>query len=569
MTFRHLGLVVLCAWQAVIAAPIEPQVVVPGGWIEGVRDDDGLKRYLGVPYAAPPVGDRRWAPTSSVTAWEGVRPAREHGPQCLQPEPLNPFYASNRRNQSEDCLTLNVWTRATSTDARLPVMVWFHGGALLEGAGELYPGDALTRKGVILVTVNYRLGPLGFFAHPELSEEGGGYSGNQGYRDQIASLEWVRDHIEGFGGDPSNVTIFGESAGSWAVNVLQASPLARSLFHKAIGQSGARLLPLSELRQDRPWARSAEDRGLNLADQWARSRGASLAELRGISGREIIAGYEASPELFWDFDALTIVDGEVLEEQIYTTLAAGRQADIPLLLGSNEDEGIAFDVDMLEPETAAQIDYRSKLEAAIKTQLPELEFVQRDALYPSDDRLAARESYIRFQTDVAFTQPLRQWAELMVNVPSPAYLYWWDWHPVIRFPGVERQPTVIAAEASPHPPIAVAARRVTSSRTDLAAFHAAEIPYVFGTLGPAGSFAFEVEDLPRERRLSDLMMTLWSEFARTGVPSAPGVPVWPEFTPGRRNIMVLGRDIYVAMGIRQREVDAIAAAFERRRLAIE
>lgn len=562
------ALVLLSEW--VIAAPVPERVTVTGGVIEGRRESGGLSRYLGIPYAAPPVGVHRWAPPAPVKPWKGVRPAREYGPQCLQPRPLNRFYVTPRGNQSEDCLSLNVWTRATSTDAGLPVIVWIHGGALVEGASGLYPGDVLTQKGVVLVTVNYRLGPLGFFAHPALSAEGGGYSGNQGYRDQLAALHWVRNNIRAFGGDPDNVTVAGESAGAWGVNVLQASPLARGLFHKAIGQSGARFLPLPELRRDRPWAKSAEARGIELAQQWTGRRNASLRELREMPGRAIVTIYEANPEELWDFDALTIIDGEVLEEQVHATFAGGRQADVPVLLGSNEDEASTFDTDMLDPVTAAGLEYRKRLEAVIEAVLPELNPVLRDALYPTDDRLTARESYIRFQTDVFFTQPIRRWARLMANVRSEAYLYWWNWQPAVRFSGNERRPAPgPSRELDPMPGEDQAGHCSTDNLIDFGAFHAAEIPYLFGKLDENTSFGFTIEDLPRERRFSELMMTLWSEFARSGVPTAPDLPAWPAFTPENPVLMVLGRDLYVARAVRQREVEAIEAAYDRRRGKVE
>ena len=204
-----LAVVLGAATIQAVASPVNERVAVEGGWIEGVADTDGLKRYLGIPYAAAPVKERRWAPPAPVEAWPGVLGAGRYRSKCVQPKEPNEFYraggATPGDSMDEDCLHLNVWTRATSTDDRLPVMVWIHGGALVWGAGELYPGDELARMGVVIVTINYRLGPFGFFAHPELTEENNGQSGNQGYLDQIAALRWVRDNIRNFGGDPGNV----------------------------------------------------------------------------------------------------------------------------------------------------------------------------------------------------------------------------------------------------------------------------------------------------------------------------------------------------------------------------
>ena len=199
-------------------------VEIENGSIKGVQEGN-LKKYLGIPYAEAPLGDLRWASAKPALNWEGIKSAESNSKICFQPKQMADFYdrVPDINNMSEDCLTLNVWTRAKNADEKLPVMVWFHGGALVWGSGSEYPGDALTKHGVILVTVNYRLGPFGFFSHPELSIETGS-SGNQGFSDQIQSLKWVKENISQFGGDPNNITIFGESAGSWSVNVLQASP---------------------------------------------------------------------------------------------------------------------------------------------------------------------------------------------------------------------------------------------------------------------------------------------------------------------------------------------------------
>jgi len=213
------------------ATPLGAMVAVTGGSVEGlVSGSDDLKQYHGIPYAAPPLGSLRWAPPAPVVPWTGVRDATRPGMACTQPVGTGERFYDARPDfaQGEDCLTLNVWTRAENASARLPVMVWVHGGALMNGAGAAYDGTRLTGKGVVLVTINYRLGPFGFFAHPELSaEHPAGVSGNQGLRDQLAALRWVQDNIVRFGGDPDNVTIFGESAGSLSMSLLQATPLDR------------------------------------------------------------------------------------------------------------------------------------------------------------------------------------------------------------------------------------------------------------------------------------------------------------------------------------------------------
>ena len=211
---------------------IKTTLAVTGGMIRGRVRENGLKEYLGIPYAAPPVAELRWQPPKRPPGWNDEYDATKKRPPCMQPSSLSPFYDRAYTEMSEDCLTLNVWTRAEHTSDKLPVMVWIHGGALVMGSGADYDGTALTRKGIVLITINYRLGPFGFYAHPELSSESvTGHSGNQGFRDQIAALQWVNANVTAFGGDPENVTIFGESAGSWSMSVMQASPLSRGLFH--------------------------------------------------------------------------------------------------------------------------------------------------------------------------------------------------------------------------------------------------------------------------------------------------------------------------------------------------
>src|SRR5215510_5235571 len=232
--------------QSVITNAFNETIRVEGGLISGVIEE-GIRSYKGIPFAAPPVGDLRWKPPQPVLKWEGVRNCDAFGPECPQaPYPAGSIYALPPQKQSEDCLFLNVWTAAKEGE-KLPVMVWIHGGSLTRGSGSnrVYDGTSFAKKGVVLVTINYRLGPLGYLAHPELTAESPQRSsGNYGVLDQIAALKWVQKNIAAFGGDPARVTIFGESAGSWSVNVLVASPLARGLFHRAIGESGGSFGPM-------------------------------------------------------------------------------------------------------------------------------------------------------------------------------------------------------------------------------------------------------------------------------------------------------------------------------------
>ena len=537
-----LALLLGVATIQAVASPVNERVKVEGGWIEGVADTDGLKRYLGVPYAAAPVNERRWAPPAPVEAWPGVLGA-DRFRSCFEPNKSDTsdfwFAATPRDLMDEDCLHLNVWTRATSTDDRLPVMVWIHGGGLMEGAGALYPGDELTKMGVVLVTINYRLGVFGFFAHPELTEENNGHSGNQGYLDQIAALRWVRDNISNFGGDAGNVTIFGESAGSMSTNVLQASPIARGLFHKVIGQSGARFLPLTYLKQPTSYAPSAEAWGQKMARAFAGGEVLDLASLRKLPAKAIMRRLGAIDEVAkWEW--FTIVDGFVLPESVHDIFSQGKQADVPVLIGSNADEASPFHPDMLadllDPQIATRPDYRSlmaeKVAAVGQPNVPEVG-EQAYEHYPVSTPERARQSYIDFVTDYLFTQPMRVWADMMARIKGDVYLYWWNWHPSIQ------------------------------GNTRLKAFHVAEVPYILGNLGLLNQG--KIDDLPEERRFSTLMMQIWTNFAKTGNPSVEGLIEWPVYSADNPEMLVLGPRIYRVEGLRAAEVKLITDAFEDRR----
>lgn len=247
---------------------------VDGGFISGAIED-GVRVFKGIPFAAPPIGDLRWKPPHPVEDWDGVRECTEFGFQCPQPDySRSSFYWREPYPQSEDCLTLNIWTTDSDSRANRPVMVWIHGGGLARGfsGDQRFNGASLAKKGVVLVTINYRLGPLGYLAHPELTEESEhGSSGNYGVLDQIAALKWVQRNIPAFGGDPDRVTIFGESAGSWSVNTLVATPLAEGLFHRAIGESGASFGPMTHLDTSPGELSSAHDMGLALAKACGRT----------------------------------------------------------------------------------------------------------------------------------------------------------------------------------------------------------------------------------------------------------------------------------------------------------
>ena len=510
---------------------IQTKLEVDGGQIEGM-EKGSLKQYLGIPYAAPPVGELRWSPPQPLNPWSGVKDASVNSKICHQPKQPTEFYdrGPDQSTMSEDCLTLNVWTRADTAEANLPVMVWMHGGALVWGSGSEYKGEELTKRDVILVTVNYRLGPFGFFAHQELSDENNGYSGNQGFRDQIAALEWVQANISNFGGNPENVTIFGESAGSWSVSVLQASPLSQGLFHKVIGQSGARLLPLTHLTTATDYSDSALEHGLNLAQIISDKKNTSLDDLRDIPAEEIINKVEQDPVYSTTFDTLTIIDGEVLPEAISAIFAKGKQANTPVLIGSTADEATTFDPKMLAPEFAQSLKYSELITTSINQMIPKVDKKIFD-YYPINNEETAKESWINFTTDVMFTAPMQDWGNLMSTVDSQAYLYIWDHHPKVN------------------------------GTTKFKAFHAAEVPYVFG-----GMDMFDIDLTEEDIVLSNNMMDIWTNFAKTGNPSLPGVFTWPPFNSSSQKYLSIGVVIKEKQNLRSEKVSLINEGYNRSRI---
>jgi para-nitrobenzyl esterase len=366
--------------------PGAPQTEVREGALAGT-EREGVERYLGIPFAAPPVGDRRWQEPAAPTPWMGVRDATTYGPACAQIDRSGELGYP----VSEDCLTLNVWAPVAHAKP-LPVMVWIHGGGHMWGSGReaKFEGTALAKKGVVLVTINYRLGVLGFMAHPELTAESPHHaSGNYGILDQVAALEWVRDNIAAFGGDPGNVTIFGESAGAGAVNILQASPLAKGLFHRAIGESTSQMDPDGGMvgRQD---LASAGELGVAFGVKLGAS---SLAELRAMPVDKLLS----VPAFFWP----TENDGYVLPDLVYNIFAKGAQNDVPTLVGSNSFEGSTIPRDWVNHAPTEQAEF--------------------DALYAGAPDVLAQSA-----TDAVQWQ-MRVWAALQAKTGrAPAYLYWFD-----------------------------------------------------------------------------------------------------------------------------------------------
>jgi para-nitrobenzyl esterase len=499
-------------------------VQVDGGLISGTAAD-GVRSFKGIPFAAPPVGELRWKAPRPVVAWKGIRQCDAFGPQCPQAlYPTGSMYYSPPQKQSEDCLYLNVWTAANPNDKR-PVMVWIHGGALTRGSGanRVYDGTALAKKGVVLVTINYRLGPLGYLAHPELTSESPQHSsGNYGVLDQIAALKWVQKNIAGFGGDPNRVTIFGESAGSWSVNALVASPLAKGLFHRAIGESGGSFGPGTYLREDRNALPSAERIGV----AFAKALGAdSLKTMRAVPADKIIEVFNNDPE-GKKFRTQPNVDGWVLPDEIRNIFAKGKQNDVPVIVGSNANEMTTLTVPANVPKTIE--DYRKRVEPLYGGMVKEL-----DAVYPvrsADDVVAA---YLGGLRDVTFTLPMRTWARMTSTGRSGAYLYFFS-------------------HVAPNP-----------NSKYLGAYHASEIAYVFNNLNRQNALLQEIDF-----KLADVMSTYWVNFATTGDPNGKGLPTWMPYDSEAEPYLDFGDAVQLRNHLLQDQLDFLER-FQKRRLSPE
>ena len=487
-SFCIAAILALGGWF-VSSAAIEEPVQIDSGLVSGIAGSDADARvFRGIPYAAPPVGNLRWRAPQPVAHWDGVRKADQFGAMCMQSAFRGPNPAANPPKISEDCLFLNVWTAATSASERRPVMVWIHPGGYQTGSGSApgYDGEALAKKGVVLVTINYRLGVFGFFSHPELSKESENHaSGNYGLMDQVAALQWVQKNIAGFGGDPKRVTVFGDSAGSSSISNLMGSPRAKGLFQRAVGESGAWMgISLAPTRT----LTDAEQAGVKMAEAL---HAQSLEDLRAISAEDLLKGGRGGGP---------VIDGWFLPEDVGTVFAEGKQNDVPLLAGSNKDEGTFF----LQPTTAAKFIERSRARFGD----------QADAflkLYPAgSDEEANASQLAAFRDELAFV--MRVWARAQTKTGhSKAFLYYFT--------------------HEPPPPVGSTSRGGLGS----GATHGAEAQYIFQNL--LGSRAWT--DL--DHQVSDTLSSYWVNFATKGDPNGKGLAKWPAFKDKKSDRpMVLG-----------------------------
>jgi len=479
---RALAVVVATWMSSAAAAPLGPIVHAPAGAARGETKGE-LHVFKGLPYALPPIGSRRWQPPVPMPAWQGVREATSFGPACYQPaNDSGGIYAWKAMPMSEDCLSLNIWAPATAR--RAPVLVWIHGGALSTGwSGDtLYDGTALAERGVVVVSINYRLGVLGYLAHPGLSAESPqGISGNYGLLDQIAALHWVKNNIAAFGGDASNVTVAGESAGALSVMYLMASPSARGLFAKAIAQS-AYMISTPELREARFGSAPAEAIGTALLGKLGAK---DVAELRAMDAAELTAAVVHA-----GYAPFGTIDGRILPRQLVEVFDRGDQARVPLLVGFNSGE--IRSLRMLAPPLPADA---PTYVALIRDRYADL----TDAflkLYPPTD---LEQSVLSTARDAMYGWTAERLATKQTALGESAFLYYFD-H---GYPAAD--------DAGLH------------------GFHASELPYVFGT--PDGTPALwpKVPAGPAELKLSAAMSAYWAVFARDGVPDAAGQPRWQPY----------------------------------------
>jgi para-nitrobenzyl esterase len=480
-----LSLAALAVACASLPALAQPVVQAPAGTVSG-QSVDGVDAFRGIPYAQAPTGWRRWKPPAALSPWRGTREAVAFGPACHQPvaRGTSIYAAAEAPKMSEDCLSLNIWRPQGAEKA--PVFVWIHGGSLMYGSSSetMYDGARMAAsQGMVVVTINYRLGVLGWLAHPELSAESrGNVSGNYGLMDQVAALKWVQANIAAFGGDPDNVTIAGESAGALSVMYLMASPEARGLFHRAVAQS-AYMISTPELRSSRYGDVPAEGLGFWLQGKLGR---AGLAEMRAMDAQELtVAAQQAG------YAPFGTIDGAWLPEQLVTVFDRGEQAQVPVLIGFNDGEirSLRFLIPPSPPTGAAAY------EAAIRERYGDLAdtFLR---LYPSDD---IPESLMDTQRDGLYGWTAERLARRQTRLGEGAYLYFFD-H---GYPAAD--------DAGLH------------------AFHAVEIPYVFSAMDKLPPLWPAPPDTAQERALSDAMMAYWGSFARAGVPTAPGQPDWPAY----------------------------------------
>lgn len=485
----------------VVQQPAGEPVRTTAGLVAGKRLESGVRGWFGVPFAAPPVRELRWRDPQPVMPWAGVWNADRFAPQCMQPlraSDINHYFGEEPT--SENCLYLNIWAPPAPPPAGTPypVVVWIYGGGFTIGSASManYAGEALARQGVVYVAIAYRVGPFGFFSHPALSAEAGAPSGNQGLKDQIAALRWVRDNIAGFGGDPANVTIAGQSAGSMSVSLLQLSPAARGLFHRAVGMSGSALGDLFE-----PVApATAEAEGLRVQGVM---QAAALADMRAMAPDRVLALATRQGSPF-------VIDGTTVAGRPADVVAAGGLADVPVMLGFTRDESFRS----LGPIKSVE-DYRS----AVRRAFPHTADAVL-AAWPATDLGQARRAARDIERDATLGRQMHAWARAQSG-PGRAPVFAWLFSRVQPY-----RPGVTFADHDP---------------ATVGAYHTVDVPYWLGTLDSLNRFRITRDWTPADRALSARMTGHLAAFARTGDPGGG----WPAFDPEAPRVLQFGDEARV------------------------
>ena len=493
----------------------ESIVKLSSGPITGTQES-GLRVFKSIPYAAPPVGALRWKPPQEVASWSKVKTCRDFSRACMQPGDFNPD------KYSEDCLYLNVWTPAKKPGKKLPVLVWIHGGGFTFGSASFpeYYGANLAQKGVVVVTLNYRVGPLGFLVHPSLANESPHrISGNYGLLDQIAALTWVQKNIAAFGGDKNNVTVFGQSAGSRSVSLLMISPLTAGLFHRAIAQSGGPIIGSEYLSPSFNGNMTiGAGMGLRLAEKLGCSSAGDVAgAMRAKSAKEIMQAADPKTDIFDDTALFfaPVFDGNVLPENPVTAYQSGRQHDVPVIVGSTLNEGNIYLVH--EPDVSNE-----KYQTFVKSRFG-VHAAQAFALFPAGTPETAARAIDKIITVAANAEPARFMASSMKKKKSKAYLYQFT-----RLPD-----TAMARKLGVH--------------------HGVDLAYVFGNMNAKDGYA------DADGKLSEKMMAYWVNFARTGNPNGPGLPRWPAYKSATDLSLEFGDDIRVQKHLYKKECDFVGS----------
>jgi para-nitrobenzyl esterase len=497
------AIMLICAVSTVSNAATD-QVTVSTGKLQGTINADGsVRMFKDVPFAAPPVGDLRWKAPQPALKWTGIRAADKFGSACLQTNVFGDIYFRDAQ-PSEDCLNLDIWIPAKAASSKLPVLVWYYGGGFVAGSASepRYDGEVLAKKGIIVVNANYRLGAFGFLAHPELTKESPHKaSGNYGLLDQVAALEWVVKNIAAFGGDPRNITIAGESAGSFSVSALMASPLSKNLFQKAMGESGAFFPNSTQGGLQLKSLAEAEKFGVSFAD----SMGAkTLAEMRAKPADDVL---QAAAKQNRGFGFGPIIDGHYFPEDPRAIYAKGEQTHVPLLAGWNADEGKMMILFSPQKPTAKSFAEQAQTRFGDQSK----QFLK---LYPAATDEEALQSAEQLSSDDFIAFSTWKWIDTQRKTGVPVYEYHFEQVPKTK-PG---------AMMGPIP------------ASEMGSKHAGEIEYVFGTLKSQEGVPWTEDDF----KVSDAMSSYWANFVKSGNPNGAGLPEWPKYdNPDHYQVMHL------------------------------